>query len=389
MNLSILKFQSVFMLLFIGISAQAAQNIVDVPYGYETNVFEHKKCEGWASTFKVIVHRYKSNKLMSRYAIYSYKCNNGKSIDGPGFEKPFTARLDFIETPLPAKNLLSPIELPENLKEDDESLQNYLLMKSKLQAAENQILDCDEYFQSKRSLLDVASESTDLAKQSFDQGEKDEGNVALSISKGLLDLALNFTPGVSWGRDVYEAISGKDLITGEELDYLSRGIATLGVVTVGFGSKIKCIKKIFDGLDHTGVTSKMIKSAFENKSVKEVKEFVEFFKEVGITKADYIIDNITSFTRNSKIEILTKDLNVKRYYSINPKTPSKPRGAWVTTGAVKDPKSELALLVDGPFEVKDWVIPKGTKVARGGITPKFGQTASSIEQIYVNKDFLQ
>lgn len=59
----------------------------------------------------------------------------------------------------------------------------------------------------------------------------------LEVAKGLLDISLSMTPGISIGKDVYEALSGKSLIDGSKLDFTSRSFAVLGVVTAG-GSNI-------------------------------------------------------------------------------------------------------------------------------------------------------
>ena len=59
-------------------------------------------------------------------------------------------------------------------------------------------------------------------------------NVGLGLADALV--GLDMVSGVV--RDTYEAVTGKNLITGEELDDFSRGFAVLGIVTFGLGSKI-------------------------------------------------------------------------------------------------------------------------------------------------------
>ncbi len=53
------------------------------------------------------------------------------------------------------------------------------------------------------------------------------GHVATRIADSLLDVAVSLTPGIGWGRDVYEAVTGVDLLSREELDIFSRSMACL------------------------------------------------------------------------------------------------------------------------------------------------------------------
>ncbi|MBP6218267.1 MAG: hypothetical protein KA436_06750 [Oligoflexales bacterium] len=102
--------------------------------------------------------------------------------------------------------------------------------------------------------LDTADHTLTAADEYYQQEDKESGDLAVSFAIGLLDLTTSFAPGFSWGRDIYEAINGTDMISGEQLGTLSRSMAVLGVVTAGAGSKVGkalgLIGKIMKGADH-------------------------------------------------------------------------------------------------------------------------------------------
>lgn len=107
-------------------------------------------------------------------------------------------------------------------------------------------------YASRRSeVLGVADSLFARASTSFYDAQRiDEAQAFLSMALGVLDIATNFIPGVDWGRDVYEAVTGKDLFTGEILDDFDRISAVIGVLTAGVGNNglkvAKVLKKFPD-----------------------------------------------------------------------------------------------------------------------------------------------
>lgn len=59
----------------------------------------------------------------------------------------------------------------------------------------------------------------------------------LGVATAMADVALGFIPIVGWGRDVFEAVSGQNLLTGEDLGVAGRSVALFGAVTLGFGDE--------------------------------------------------------------------------------------------------------------------------------------------------------
>lgn len=84
-------------------------------------------------------------------------------------------------------------------------------------------------------VLSASDRLAAIASETFFSGELAEGRALLHYATRVLDLAVSLTPGVGWARDVYEAVSGADLLSGETLDGLGRVTAVIGVVSGGFG----------------------------------------------------------------------------------------------------------------------------------------------------------
>lgn len=113
-----------------------------------------------------------------------------------------------------------------------------------------QIKNMDQY-QKRKEILSYATDSLRISKDHYLNDDEESGHIASQIADVFLDLSTSLTPGVSWARDLYEAVSGKDAISGDDLDTFSRSIAVLGTVTAGFGSKIPkamgVLKKLMKG----------------------------------------------------------------------------------------------------------------------------------------------
>jgi hypothetical protein len=66
---------------------------------------------------------------------------------------------------------------------------------------------------------------------------------------GALDIATRFIPGIDWGRDVYEAVTGIDLFTGAKLDSYDRVGAVIGVLSAGVGNDVLQVRQVLKRLE--------------------------------------------------------------------------------------------------------------------------------------------
>ena len=76
---------------------------------------------------------------------------------------------------------------------------------------------------------------TDSTKQIISYEEHSQDEECSEITESLTDLFLTLTPGISWGKSVCEAISGKRLITGKKLTEFERKLAIIQAVAAGHG----------------------------------------------------------------------------------------------------------------------------------------------------------
>ena len=81
------------------------------------------------------------------------------------------------------------------------------------------------------------------SKTQFWSGLLGEGEALQKVGLELLDVALTLTPGVSVGKDAYELVTGKNLVTGERLSGFERGMAVVGILSLGTTETIHGIAK--------------------------------------------------------------------------------------------------------------------------------------------------
>lgn len=135
----------------------------------------------------------------------------------------------------------------------------------------------------------IASGAIDEGYEALEKGDLEEAEHSTTLAEGMTDLALGLTPGVSWAKDVFEAVTGKNLVTGETLNGFERSLAIFGAATVGLGSKagtaIKALSRLskfaksIGKLDHAYVAAeKIARTAIRIgvRSKAEAKEFVDF-----------------------------------------------------------------------------------------------------------------
>lgn len=86
-----------------------------------------------------------------------------------------------------------------------------------------------------KKVLALADSVLDQAESYLNIDKQNETKAAIMTAEQLLllDLSTSVLPGISWGRDIFEAITGENLITGETLNNFERGIAIFSAVTLG------------------------------------------------------------------------------------------------------------------------------------------------------------
>jgi hypothetical protein len=101
----------------------------------------------------------------------------------------------------------------------------------------------EDYRSAENILIGAGFESlNDVASAAPEGG--DSYHEAYDVATTILDIATGLAPGVSAIRDIYEAVTGYHMITGEALSDLERALAIVNIVTLGVGkTPIKAIEK--------------------------------------------------------------------------------------------------------------------------------------------------
>ena len=135
----------------------------------------------------------------------------------------------------------------------------------------------------RKGFVDASTSALKASRDFYVNDEFESGMIAANMAETALDLATTWTPGVSWGRDIYESILGIDMITGASLSAFERGVAVIGAVTLGVGSKIgktaKVLNRAMKGsnkIEALDIAGDLLK--YSGKATKAVANMAEFFK---------------------------------------------------------------------------------------------------------------
>jgi hypothetical protein len=230
-----------------------------------------------------------------------------------------------------------------------------------------------------------------------DDGHTDYSRIYNKIARIFIDTfdkGTALVPIVSEGRDIIEAVTGKNAITGEELTAFERGLAIVGAATLGFGDKpLKAIKALSTIAHETSIftdgyhtVKSTVQPAFSSaykllweKSSDEIAETMRFIRKYKVDfSKETRVDWINSFFKGSKVEVLKADEIGIRYYT---KGGNSPRSHFLTDKLTDNPQADLALS-RAPQDVIEWIIPKGTEVLKSKAAPKYGQPGGGF-QYYV------
>ena len=111
--------------------------------------------------------------------------------------------------------------------------------------------------------------------------------------EGIASSALDFVPGVGNLKSIGEAISGKDLITGEKLSKFERALSLIGAIPGG--NYLKNTKYLKNG-------QKFFKAGERAKKLEKIKNAINFAKagERAMTKAYRVPKMISNAFKGAK-----------------------------------------------------------------------------------------
>lgn len=76
---------------------------------------------------------------------------------------------------------------------------------------------------------EIGLTAVQVADQEFASGRNEEAEVAHQIGQNMLDISLGLVPYVGVGKDAFEAVSGKNFVTGATLSSFERSMAVVGL----------------------------------------------------------------------------------------------------------------------------------------------------------------
>lgn len=120
-------------------------------------------------------------------------------------------------------------------------------------------------------LATIGIRSIRLADESYSVGDPEDASFFFSVAKATADILVGIDPVTGAARSLYEAIVGIDLFTEAELSPFERGFAVFGVVTLGYGPKVR------KGLD--ALSGLLSKSRLARASWASAKAFAENFSD--------------------------------------------------------------------------------------------------------------
>ena len=111
--------------------------------------------------------------------------------------------------------------------------------------------------------------------------------------RNLVSSALDFIPGVGNAKSLGEAITGKDMLTGEKLSKTERALSFLGAIPGG--NWLKKGKHLKNG-------QKFLKAAYRAKKVGKVKNAVKFAKAGvrAMAKAKKVQNTVSNLFKATK-----------------------------------------------------------------------------------------
>lgn len=216
-------------------------------------------------------------------------------------------------------NVLSDIPIEEwpyqfQMKEEEERFQLTNVYGNLLKFIPNSGFDLGH--QARSFGLRAAKE----ADHSYTRGDSELGEMAFKISEVMLDVTLSFTPIVGLGKDIFEFLSDKNMVTGEDLSTTERVLAGVGILSAGYGDEIASgLGKIYSkGRTFLKLNGKISDLRYPFSDLEHFLETAERYKEINK------IDDLKGYaTLHEKMKDLPKAVNELKVENIRVGDPNK------------------------------------------------------------------
>ena len=119
---------------------------------------------------------------------------------------------------------------------------------------------------------DIGISAVETADQEFAEGNDIEAETAFQIGEAMADIALGLTPYVGVGKDAYELLTGKHLLTGRTLSLFERSMTVVGLVLSGVSGGMLSSGSLKFSLQKTGQVLGKINSKLLDKTSQGLSE---------------------------------------------------------------------------------------------------------------------
>lgn len=127
------------------------------------------------------------------------------------------------------------------------------------------------------AILGVAQNAVIVGDKAYANGDQAGGDFAVEMATVAVDVGLGLIPGVGLAKDFVEAATGYSIVTGKKLSGFERTMAVVGILTAGYGSKLKYLAK-------AGTLTEVLAAA--GKNANEVAEI-----SASVKKASGLVEN--------------------------------------------------------------------------------------------------
>jgi hypothetical protein len=213
-----------------------------------TSIFSHGKAEKYEGLTQATEQaKSEANRLSQQIPqlqanlekVKNASMSKGVDMSGMGFDDLFNQFLDQVEASAPDKN----IDLNSIPNPPDSALPYQIQSEGQfgieIRDIYKNLYKIDPYYDVRKNAKELGLFAVEEADQFNVLGNDEEANFYKELAEGFLDIAVGIDPVTGTARGVYELFYGKNLITGEKLNRIERGLAFINVATLGGSSSLK------------------------------------------------------------------------------------------------------------------------------------------------------
>ena len=128
---------------------------------------------------------------------------------------------------------------------------------------------------------EIGLSAVEVADEEFANGQKETAELAYSLGESMADIALGVLPYVGVAKDVYEAITGKHLLTGRSLTGVERSLSFVGIALSTISGGVLNSTSFRLALNKTDKVLSKVNQKLWNKYLKGVSdsELARLFKK--------------------------------------------------------------------------------------------------------------